>query len=334
MRALVIQPAFLGDAIISLSLAEELRRLSPDSFIAYLVRPEAAPLIKLSPSVDKVFAYDKYGSESGIAGINKKADELNAEGFDTIFTLHSSKRTRMLIKKLNAGRKIGYGNYDELTISLKPETEQQTSRAIRLLLPLFTHANIETLPKLIAREANMPLEIKALPRPIITIAPESVWATKQWGIYKFKALIENLIRKNSSIILTGSAKENGLASIYKFNSPNILNLIAKTTLPELASIIAYSDLLISNDSAPIHIATATATKSVAIFGPTVSEFGFAPPVALGQVIELKNLWCRPCASHGSNECPIHTHECMTSISIEQVYESAIRALDRNATIGA
>jgi heptosyltransferase-2 len=329
MRALVIQPAFLGDAIISLSLAEELRRLSPDSFIAYLVRPEAAPLIKLSPSVDKVFAYDKYGSESGIAGINKKADELNAEGFDTIFALHSSKRTRMLLKQLNAHRKIGYGNYDELTISLKQETEQQTSRAISLLLPLFPHANIEILPRITASEANMPSEIKVLRRPIITIAPESVWATKQWGIDKFKVLIDKLIRKNFSIILTGSAKENGLTFSYKINNLNIINLIAKTTLTQLASIIAYSDLLISNDSAPIHIATATGTKSVAIFGPTVPEFGFAPPVALGQVIELKNLWCRPCASHGSNECPIHTHECMTSIGVEQVYESAIRALDRS-----
>src|SRR5437762_231988 len=60
MKALVIQPAFLGDAVISLSLAEELRRLEPQCDIAYLVRPEVAPAIMLSPSVNKVFTYDRH----------------------------------------------------------------------------------------------------------------------------------------------------------------------------------------------------------------------------------------------------------------------------------
>src|ERR1051325_4378325 len=131
MKALVIQPAFLGDAVISLSLTEELRRLRPDAYIAYLVRPEAGPLIELSPSVNKVFTYDKYDSESGIRGIDKKAAELNEEGFDVIFTLHTSKRTRMLLKRLNAPQKVGYGGFEELTTHLNDEPIRQTSRAVR-----------------------------------------------------------------------------------------------------------------------------------------------------------------------------------------------------------
>ena len=94
MKVLVIQTAFLGDAVISLSLAEELHRLAPDSHISYLVRPEVAPILKLSPVVDKVITFDKYNTESGLSGIRKKALELNAEGFDVIFNLHGSKRTR------------------------------------------------------------------------------------------------------------------------------------------------------------------------------------------------------------------------------------------------
>src|SRR5438445_13396135 len=123
MKALVIQPAFIGDAIISLALAEELRRVSSTAHISYLVRPESAPLIRLSTSVDTVFTYDKYGEESGISGIKKKAEELNKEGFDTIFTLHSSKRTRMLLKELKAERKIGYGDSAELTDILTEVSE-------------------------------------------------------------------------------------------------------------------------------------------------------------------------------------------------------------------
>ncbi|MFI5264903.1 MAG: glycosyltransferase family 9 protein, partial [Candidatus Kapaibacterium sp.] len=90
--------------------------------------------------------------------------------------------------------------------------------------------------------------------------------------------------------------------------------------------ISHSDLLISNDSAPVHIATATGTRSIVIYGPTVPEFGFAPPPDLGQIIQNEGLWCRPCASHGSNECPIHTHECMTSIKPEVVFQKAVEAI--------
>src|SRR5437870_1484906 len=163
MKALIIQPAFLGDAILSLALTEELRRLSPPSHISYLVRPEAAPVMRLSPSVDKVFSYDKYDSESGLSGLKRKAAELNAEGFDLIFTLHSSKRTRMLLEKLDAPEKIGYGNYNVLTRKVQELHEPQTSRSIRLLLSIFPEANLNTLPKLQPLMGVLPDAVSQLP---------------------------------------------------------------------------------------------------------------------------------------------------------------------------
>jgi heptosyltransferase-2 len=326
MKALIIQPAFLGDAVISLALAEELHRLSPDTSIAYLVRPEAASVIKYSPSVHSVFSFDKYNSESGISGIKKKAVELNAEKFDVVFTLHSSKRTRMLIRMLDAPIKIGYGKFQELTIGLEEVVEQQTSRAIRLLLPLFPDANLSNLPKLVPDASLLPKEALSLPRPIVAIASDSVWQTKQWGTGNYRRLIDALKSKNVSIILIGSKESDAFNKSPNLLYNNELNLLAKTTLPEVISLIAHSDLLISNDSAPVHIATATGTKSLVLFGPTVPEFGFAPPPQLGMVVQAENLWCRPCASHGSNECPIHTHECMTSISLDDVLKKAVSLL--------
>jgi heptosyltransferase-2 len=328
MKVLIIQTAFLGDSVISLSLAEELRRLDPDAFIAYLVRPEVVPIMALSPSVNKIFTYDKYHSESGHTGIRKKATELNEEGFDVVFTLHSSKRTRMLLLRLNARQKIGYGEYDELTTKVKEMNEPHSSKAIRLLKAIYPTANLETLPKLNALDSFLPEEVRKLPRPIIILSPDSVWQTKQWGINRFRALINLLISQNYSIIVTGINEEDGSFNDYNLLKNNVLNLIHKTSLNELTSTISYSDLLISNDSAPVHIATATGTRSIAIYGPTVPEFGFAPPLDLGQVIQNDSLWCRPCTSHGSNECPIHTHECMTSISPEQVFNSAHHFLHR------
>lgn len=327
MKVLVIQTAFLGDAVISLSLAEELRRLSPHSYISYLVRPEVASIIELSPSVDNVFIYDKYNSESGLSGIIKKAAELNEEGFDTVFTLHNSKRTRMLIERLNAPQKIGYGDTAVLTHKVNELKEPHTARAIRLLSVIFSDLDLKNLPKLLPKESLLPEEVKSLPRPIITMAPDSVWKTKQWGYDKFSCLLDLLVSKNYSVILTGINKEFEFRHAHNSKYTNILDLRAKTSPQALVSIISFSDLLISNDSAPVHIATATNTPSLVIYGPTVPEFGFAPPSNLGLVIQNEELWCRPCASHGSNQCPTHTHECMTSISPERVFETAINSLN-------
>jgi len=171
----------------------------------------------------------------------------------------------------------------------------------------------------------LPLEVIKLARPILAIAADSVWQTKQWGTDKFKSLIYSLKRHNCSIILIGINQIYGLENSGNSLSSNILNLLSKTSLEALTSIIAHSDLLISNDSAPIHIATATRTPNIVIYGPTVPEFGFAPLPELGRIIQNEGLWCRPCASHGSNECPIHTHECMTSIDPETVFQAVIEA---------
>lgn len=329
MKALVIQTAFLGDAVISLALAEELRRLSPDSNISYLVRPEAASIIELSPSVDKVYTFDKYHSEKGIGGIRKKASELNNAAFDVVFSLHNSKRTRMLLARLNAPQKIGYGEGNELTHRIKDIAEPRTSRAIRLVQAIFPIANLNTLPKLTPLESALPEEVKLLTRPIIVVTPDSVWRTKQWGFDKFSELIYSLQSKKYSIILTGTNKSYGLLNNFNSMKNNVLDLTSKTSLETLVSIISYSDLLIANDSAPVHIATATRTPCLVIYGPTVPEFGFTPPQDLGIIIQNENLWCRPCASHGSNECPIHTHECMRGISIERVFEASIESLHKH-----
>ncbi|HET9135531.1 MAG TPA: hypothetical protein VFO76_02750, partial [Candidatus Kapabacteria bacterium] len=73
-KLLVIQPAFIGDAVISIALAEALRAIEPDEAeITYLVRPESAGLLIYAPAISKVIAFDKYGKESGAEGIKRKA---------------------------------------------------------------------------------------------------------------------------------------------------------------------------------------------------------------------------------------------------------------------
>ena len=90
------------------------------------------------------------------------------------------------------------------------------------------------------------------------------------------------------------------------------------TLAELVALISMAERVVTNDSAPLHIAESLGTPVTSIFGPTVPEFGFGPRAPRSAVVERGGLDCRPCRIHGSRRCPIGTHECMRSIGVEEV----------------
>lgn len=85
-----------------------------------------------------------------------------------------------------------------------------------------------------------------------------------------------------------------------------------------AALIARAAVLVTNDSAPLHLATAVGTPIVALFGPTVTAFGFGPRGARDRVVEHASLVCRPCSAHGPMTCPLGHHRCMRELSVESV----------------
>lgn len=318
MKSLVIETAFLGDAIISLALAEAIKNCNSDAEITYLVRPEAAELLAYAPAADRIVSYDKYGGESGLTGIKKKAGELNQYHFDVIFSLHTSKRTGLLLDKLHAARKIGYGEFATLTDKVAERTGiQRSARAVSLAAPIYHNIDLATLPKLDVSSVQIPVELPDA--PLVSIAPGSVWMTKRWLPERFAEVANALDRIGHVIAFIGSPADRAtMDEVRRHLTVPHIDLVGRTSISESAAVIARSRLLIANDSAPVHIATALRVPSVVLFGPTVKEFGFAPPAELGVICEKVGLWCRPCTSHGSAECPIHTHECMTNISVSEV----------------
>jgi heptosyltransferase-2 len=330
MKVLVIETAFPGDVVLSLALAEELKRLDPDTSITFLVRPDVADLIRCAPSVDHVIAFDKHGTDSGMRGLERMAEQLNREAFDTLFSLHESERTSRLIELVIAKSKVGFDSLHtvaSLTHVVKDtKSRSRTARAISLLEPLYSNINYSTLPKLVVPNPKVPTGMNS--DSTVVLAPGSVWPTKKWGVLKFAELARALVARGVKVVLIGTLAdtEAGEKILGIAQSDVVTNLIGKTSLVEAASVIASADVVVANDSAPTHIATALGTKSVVLFGPTLPSFGFAPPVELGIVVEVLDLWCRPCSPHGSDECPIHTHECMTSIRVKQVYDTVIEIL--------
>jgi heptosyltransferase-2 len=118
----------------------------------------------------------------------------------------------------------------------------------------------------------------------------------------------------------GSAGERALCQQITQHEQFIL--AGKTSLLESLCVIKGSKAIVCNDSGAQHLAGLVGTPTVSIFGPTVPQQGFVPWNPNVQLIENKNLKCRPCGKHGPESCPIGTHECMNSIKPDQVLSSS------------
>ncbi len=334
MNALIIETAFLGDAIVSLSLAHAIKQLDPDSTVSYVVRPDAGEVISASPDVARAIAFDKHGAESGLAGIHTKAAQIDDFKFDTLFLLHGSRRSQSLASRLTIPVKVGFEGMTHATLTHTVKDAGWNNRYERAVLPLRAidpNARLDILPKIVPPRTP---EFDAFFNRFdiaVALAPGSAWETKKWGDDKFFALAIALAAKNIGIVVIGGKDEQAVGSkIETAASGNVLDLTGRVSFLTSMSAIARSSLLVANDSAPTHAAVAVGTKVFTLFGPTVPAFGFAPPGGSGEAIEVPGLWCRPCTPHGSHTCPIYTHECMKRLSVENVLEHMANEMSWNA----
>jgi heptosyltransferase-2 len=146
---------------------------------------------------------------------------------------------------------------------------------------------------------------------LIGVAPGSVWATKRWLPEKFAAAMRLIAadRDRPGFVLLGDRAEREIAGAVAADYAGpLLNLSGETPLELLCAIIERLDLLICNDSAPIHIAGAYRVPTVAIFLATHPRFGFGPFAQPYRIAEVE-LACRPCSPHGARQCPLGHFNC-------------------------
>jgi heptosyltransferase-2 len=177
-----------------------------------------------------------------------------------------------------------------------------------------------------AQKIDEALQGLAPGRPIVGIAPGSVWKTKRWLPERFAALAKNLAAAGAEVIFIGGREDAALVeSIFaESGSSHVTSLAGKLTFLESAEAIRRCAVLVCNDSAPMHIAVAVRIPVVAIYGATIPGFGFAPYGERDLIIETNGLACRPCAIHGGDVCPIGTFECMEKIAVDRVFAPVAR----------
>ncbi len=336
---LIIQTAFLGDVAISLELIEAIKHYRPDAQIDFITTPKSAEIIELSKYVRGIYQFDKRNLHRKLSAIARFACEINKQQYDCAISLHKSFRTSFLVSKLKANIKIGFedASFSSLVYDFRVKSHFSISEHYRVLSPLtifgikyldypIGNYSIKFSDEIQSKIDQFIIDNK-LSDKLIVVAPGSAWNTKKWGREKYSDLVKTLLYDNLPVVLVGG-KDDLEDCKFIEDKTNVLNIAGKTSIKELIYLISKSNLVISNDSAPVHFANLVGTPVVAIFGPTSPIFGFAPIGQSDLVVQNNSLSCRPCQIHGSQKCPLGTMECMKSIDYIDVYRNVKEIMNK------
>ena len=200
-------------------------------------------------------------------------------------------------------KRVGIAHFDE-TIELwtEPESDAYISREL--------DASAKG-----ATKRRVGLVLGASPR----------WPTKQWPVERFLELSKQLVRRfDCQIVLLGTEEDQKQARLFdESNLKQVLNLTGKTSFAQLVSLIKQLDVLVTGDTAPLHMASAFKTKIVALFGPTEPKRHMPP--GKGHIALVKRIPCQPCYS-GTCTNPDKLL-CLREISVNEVLEAVGRQFE-------
>lgn len=315
--ALVIQTAFLGDVVLTTPLLSVLaERYGP---VDVLTTPAAASLLETHPAVRAVIRYDKHAADKGWRGIRRLASELRARRYSAVYLPHRSLRSATLALLSGAGERVGFADSAAaITYTrrvLRPREGHEVERLLALAGPAVGPAPVGL--GLTAEDhaaADGWLAAQGVSPRFVALAPGSIWGTKRWPYFPQLATV-----LDRPCVIVGGADDVSLADAIVAAAPHrAVSAAGMLGLRASAALIQRAAVLVTNDSAPLHLATAVGTPVVALFGPTVPEFGFGPrrpgDLALGHT----GLACRPCSRHGPERCPLGHHRCMKELAVETV----------------
>ncbi len=322
MSFLVLQTSFLGDTVLTTPLIAALAKRGP---VDVVVTPQSAPLLANNPDIREVIVYDKRGRDRGVGGFLSLTTRLRGARYEATFLCQGSVRSGALTMAARIPRRFGFttsaGRHSYTDRVDSPEGEHHAARLLRLgasvtgVEPTREHLRPRLYPGQPERDAVDAL-LKGVSAPLIAVAPGSVWGTKRWPYYP--ALARELAGEGR-IVVIGSAADAPLAhEIVDAAGASVIDATGKLSLLASAELIGRAKALVTNDSSPLHLASAMGTPTVAIFGPTIPEFGFGPLAPRAAVAGLSGLACRPCDRHGPQRCPLGHWRCMREITTERV----------------
>ena len=339
-KMLIIRFSSLGDVILTTPVIGVLKTKFPQSRIFFLTKAQYGDILRNDPRIFSLMEFDPRGRHKGFSGFMSLVSELRSYDFDLLVDLHANLRSFFVRHPTKSKIKL---KYNKRWLSrflmvhckfLKTKAIHTADSYLRVLKKMQMNIS-EKNPSIFLSQDDVEfsdhflLEQKVKKDDIIVgVHPGARWETKRWDEGKFEQACQALIdRDNCKIMLLGDAGDEELIENISKDIPNA-KLIKAVGLPtgRFMSLIKQCNCLVTNDSGPMHIASALQVPVMAIFGPTHPRLGFSP-VGSKNMVLCANVKCSPCSLHGEKRCSKKSRFCMDLIGPEMVVEAVEGLLD-------
>ena len=331
-KILIIRFSSFGDVLLTTPVIRAIKKKYPDTIIDFIVYTNFSEAINLNPNLRKVILFEKSKSKDRTY-IRNIIERLKSEKYDYVIDLHSKILSRIIGHKLK-NKNTKYCRYKKrkwwktllvkaklITYNADCTIVESYFTALKELGIIFSEENKkngrgDALEFYIER--NMENEIvkkyDLRKSDYFVLAPGASKFTKKWPYYDelAKKILES--EKNLKIFVIGGKEDANVVKSDK--NDRIVDLCGKISFKESGVLLKYSKIAVTNDSGPFHIARAVKAKTFVFFGPTDPKlFSFEKNTFL-----LNNPNCTPHSLYGDDKFPKKYKDCMSGISVEEVFE--------------
>jgi lipopolysaccharide heptosyltransferase II len=335
-RILIILLGAIGDVTRALPLLTRLRRAYPAAHIAWAVEPAAAPLLDYHPALDEILLYQRTRGPLAFAPFLR---DIRRHRFDFVLDLQRHAKSGLVSRWSGAPLRLGFhrqnskeGNWLFNTHTITPVADfslklrQYLTFAEALGLPDDgIHFDLRLRPE---EEQRVEMLLASTPRPFAAFFLGSRWPSRFWFPQATAAVAQGLRHEyGMGIVLLGGRGEAAFArEVNNVAGGTLTDLTGQTGLRDLVGIFSRARLALGPDSGPMHIAAATGTPVISLWGATSPTR--SAPWGSEEFVLRGTASCSPCYTR---RCPIG-RLCMQRITPGQVLEIARRALEQKRAL--
>lgn len=322
---------WIGDAVMTTPALGALRSAFPLAEIVVVANPPVSELLSEHPFCDRVIVYDKKGPHRGFRGLLRFSSSLAEQRFDLAILFQNAIEAAMMARFAGIGKRAGYRTDCRgmlLTHPVPINGQTKLLHHVRYYLNALEKLGIPvTEPALrlhcTEEEKNAATKTLGGGRWVAINAGAAFGSAKRWYPERFAAVADALASMHGfNILLVGGPAETSIgAEIEAAMKTRPKNLVGRTTVREMMALLSLMELVVTNDSGPMHVAAAFDRPIVALFGST--DHTTTSPFCSKFKIVRKQTDCAPCLER---TCPREHHRCMAEIGVEDVLEAAASLL--------
>ena len=324
-KLLIIPQNWLGDIVMTQTLLKKIKSNNPKTSIDILVNSSLKNLVERMPEINKVIILDCSHRELGLFKRLRLAKEIKKSSYDRSIVLSRSLKSSLIPYFAKIPIRTGeLGELRYLLINdLKEFSKESRRKTASRYISMYSDNNEELsenyYPSLDSNSENIKnlsekYDLKK-DKKVIIFAPGAAFGpSKMWPVNKFRELGKKL-NNDFKILILGSNNEKSIGNDIVTNK-NMVNLCGKTSIADAVDLMHISKFCVSNDSGLMHLAAATNTKSISIYGSTSPDF--TPPLTKNKDIHYKGMSCSPCFE---KKCKYGHYNCLVDIHSDDVFKS-------------